>query len=71
MAITTFRILDLECLSCAMEMEGICEDTAGVTKAEVKAVKQILVVEHDENLNVSEIKQALDKEGYSVEQVAQ
>lgn len=67
MPTTTFRIVELECLSCAMEMEGICEDTPGVKKAEVSAMKRIIVVEHEETVNPTKLKEALDAEGYHVE----
>lgn len=52
-----------------MIMEGICEDTAGVTKAEVNAIKKILTVEHDNTIQPDQLKQALAAEGYPVESV--
>ena len=52
-----------------MVMEGICEDTPGVTKAEVHVNKRQLVVEHDESVKPESLKQALDAEGYPVEKV--
>ncbi len=69
MPTTTFRIVDLECLSCAMEMEGICENTPGVKKAEVSSMKQTLKVEHEESVNPMKLKEVLDAEGYPVEPV--
>lgn len=69
MPTSTFRIVDLECMSCAMEMEGICEDTPGVTKAEVSARKQTIQVEHEETVSPMKLKEALDAEGYEVEPV--
>lgn len=53
-----------------MVMEGICEDTPGVTKAEVNTGKRLLTVEHDESVKPEQLKQALDKEGYPVETAA-
>jgi copper chaperone CopZ len=50
-----------------MVMEGICEDTPGVTKAEVNAGKKQLVIEHDESVKLEQLKTALNKEGYPVE----
>jgi len=67
MATSTFKVLKLDCHSCAMVMEGICEDTAGVTKAEVNSGKRIIVVEHEESVTPTALKQALDAEGYPVE----
>ena len=52
-----------------MVMEGICEDTPGVTKAEVSAGKRLLTVEHDESLQPETLIKALDAEGYPVEKV--
>lgn len=66
---TTFKVLKLDCHSCVLVMEGICEDTPGVKKAEVNAVKRILVVEHEETVQQETLKQALDAQGYPVETV--
>jgi copper chaperone CopZ len=64
---TTFKVKKLDCASCAMVIEGICEDTPGVTKAEVNAGKKQLVVEHDESVELEKLKAALTKEGYPVQ----
>ncbi len=66
---TTFTVKHLDCTSCAMAMEGICEDTPGVKKAAVNSIKRQLTVEHDESVNLEQLKQALDKEGYPVETI--
>ena len=66
---TTFNVKHLDCASCAMVMEGICEDTPGVTKAEVNAGKRQLIVEHDQTVELNKLQQALDQEGYPVEVV--
>lgn len=50
-----------------MVMEGICEDTPGVKKAEVNSRKRELVVEHEDTMQSMELKKALDAEGYPVE----
>ncbi|MEK7537813.1 MAG: heavy metal-associated domain-containing protein [Patescibacteria group bacterium] len=68
MTTTSFKVLKLDCHSCAMVMEGICEDTPGVTKAEVNTGKRLLTIEHDDSVKPEQLKQALDKEGYPVEQ---
>lgn len=52
-----------------MVMEGICEDTAGVTKAEVNAIKKTLTVEHDPALDLEQLRAALTHEGYPVERL--
>ena len=52
-----------------MEMEGICEDTPGVKKAEVSSMKQTIQVEHEDTVNPMKLKEALDAEGYEVETV--
>lgn len=64
---TTFKVKKLDCASCAMVIEGICEDTPGVTKAEVNAGKKQLVVEHDESVGIEQLKAVLEKEGYPVQ----
>lgn len=69
MTTTTFKVLRLDCHSCSMVMEGICEDTAGVKKAEVNSSKRELVVEHEDGVSPEQLKQALDAEGYPVEPI--
>lgn len=67
MTTTTFNVLHLDCASCALVMEGICEDTPGVKKAEVKSAKRQLIVEHDDTVSLPDLKLALETEGYPVE----
>lgn len=67
MTVTTFKVKRLDCQSCVLVMEGICEDTPGVTKAEVNAVKRTLRVEHDPSVTPQQLAKALDDEGYPVE----
>lgn len=67
MGTTTFTVHHLDCASCAMVMEGICEDTPGVTKAEVKVHAKQLVVEHDVHLPIEKLQQELNDAGYPVE----
>lgn len=64
---TTFKVKKLDCASCTMVIEGICEDTPGVRRAEVNAGKKQLVVEHDVSVKPEALQQALDSEGYPVE----
>lgn len=64
---TTFKIKKFDCASCAIAMEGICEDTPGVSKAEVKVNHRLLEVEHDASLQPDTLAKTLDAEGYPVE----
>lgn len=63
---TTLDILKLDCQSCAMMIEGICEDTVGVKKAEVNARTRQLVVTH-ELPDTAPLQQALTAAGYPVQ----
>lgn len=67
MAITKFKVLKHDCASCAMVMEGICEDTPGVQKAEVNSRAMTLTVEHDESVKSETLQNSLSAEGYPVE----
>ena len=67
---TVFKVLHYDCSSCAMVMEGIMEDTEGVSKAEVNAGKRELTVEHEERVQPATLKKSLDAEGYPVEILA-
>lgn len=64
---TTFKVIKHDCASCSMVIEGICEDTPGVTKAEVSAIKKILIVEHEPSLDLDALQKTLTTEGYPVE----
>lgn len=65
--ISKFTIHKLDCHSCSMVIEGICEDTQGVNKAEVNSIKRTLTVEHDETVSHEVLQKALKDGGYSVE----
>lgn len=66
---TVLKVIKYDCASCAMMMEGICEDTAGVTKAEVNASKKTLTIEHEPGLDLDQLRAALAHEGYPVERI--
>lgn len=68
---TVFRVHKLDCSSCAMVIEGICEDVAGVEKAEVKTRERILVVEHGDAVDLVQLQEALTSEGYPVQREEQ
>lgn len=65
--ISEFKVKKYECASCALVIEGICEDTPGIKKAEVNARTRMLKVEHDESVELSVLVQSLEAEGYPVE----
>lgn len=67
MPTTQFKVLKHDCASCTMVIEGIMEDTPGVTKAEVNSREKILTVEHADTVRPDALIQALDAEGYPVE----
>lgn len=64
---TTFTLHALDCHSCAMMIEGICEDERGVTKAEVNVVRRQLTVEHDDQVTPGRLQAILNDGGYPVE----
>ena len=66
----TYRVLHLDCQSCALMMEGICEDTPGVQKAEVKIRQRLLEVEHDQTVTDETLQKNLAEAGYPVEKVS-
>lgn len=61
---TTLTVNHLNCASCAIAMEGICEDLPGVTKAVVNAKHKTIAVEHDETVTPETLAQALTDAGY-------
>ena len=68
--ISKFTIHKLDCHSCSMVIEGICEDTQGVKKAEVNAIKRTLTVEHNETVTDVVLQKALGDGGYPVEPIS-
>lgn len=67
MKTTKFRVKKHECASCSIVMEGICEDTPGVRKATVNVRTKTLIIEHEEEVELEALANALEKEGYPVE----
>ncbi|MBI5404867.1 MAG: heavy-metal-associated domain-containing protein [Candidatus Kerfeldbacteria bacterium] len=68
MTTSRFNVLKVDCASCVMVIEGICEDTAGVKTAEVNARQRTLTVEHDANIvSADRLAKILSDEGYPVE----
>lgn len=68
MTTSQFNVLKVDCASCVMVIEGICEDTAGVKTAEVNARHRTLTVEHDANVvSAEQLAKILTDEGYPVE----
>ncbi len=66
---TSYKVLHFNCASCALVMEGVCEDTPGVQKAVVNGRKKILTVDHDESVDLVKLTGALKDAGYPVEPV--
>lgn len=64
---TTLKVTKMECSSCAILMEEICEETTGVTRAEVDARKRTIAIECDSENALHAAMDALAKEGYPVE----
>jgi cation transport ATPase len=64
---TIFQIKNLDCPSCAMAIEGICEDQPRVKKACVHVGKKQLVIEHEADAAINQLKSVLGREGYEVE----
>lgn len=50
MATTDFTIVGRRGASCAMVMEGVCEDTPGVQKTQVNGRARTLTVDHDDSV---------------------
>lgn len=70
MTTTEFKVLKLDCASCSITIEGICEDVPGVKKAEVNSRNRTLKVEHDDTVQAAALQKALADEGYPIEPAA-
>lgn len=63
----TFRVSGMHCTSCAINIDGALEDTAGVLSATTSYAKGKVVVEYDpEQIGTSKIIEVIANEGYQV-----
>jgi len=61
----TFKVEDMHCANCAMKIESIEDDLAGIKEVNASYVKQQMIIEYDENaVSVEEIITAVKKKGY-------
>ncbi len=61
----TFKIEGMHCASCAMNIDGELEDTAGVKDVRTNYAKALTEVEYDEDLiNNNKIIEVIKKAGY-------
>ncbi len=63
---TEFTVHKIECQSCVIMIESVCEDFPGVKKAEVQSRHRKLLVEHDASMNVQKLQETLTAAGYPV-----
>jgi copper chaperone CopZ len=60
-----FRVLDMHCSACAMRLEGIEEDLAGIKQVRASYHKMQMEVEYDENrLTEAQILAEVKRLGY-------
>jgi copper chaperone CopZ len=62
-----FHVEGMHCSNCAMNIEGIEDDFAGIMKISASYQKSQMVVEFDETkVSEGQIKSAVEKRGYQV-----
>ncbi len=65
-----FKISGMHCISCAMNIDGELEDTAGVKSSCTNYAKSQTEVEFDENkVSDKQIKNIIEKTGYLADNV--
>lgn len=64
---TIFSLSSLDCASCAMSIEGTCENIPGVKQATVHIAKKTLVVEHESSVQPEVVRSTLQQSGYVAE----
>ena len=63
----TYRIDGMHCSNCAMNIEGIEDELAGIKRVSASYQKALMVVEFDETkLSEAEILAAVEKRGYQI-----
>lgn len=66
----TFKIVDMHCTSCAMNIDGALEDTSGVYKANTNYAQAKSTIEYDpKQITPEQLKQTIAEQGYTVEAV--
>ena len=66
MAVKSFTVVDMECMDCAMRLEGLEDDLPGVTKVEANFQNQKITVKYDESrINDFQIIEAVRLLGYT------
>jgi copper chaperone CopZ len=61
----TYRVEGMHCSNCAMNIEGIEDDLAGIRKVSASYQKGMMVVEFDEvKVSEAQILAAVEKRGY-------
>jgi len=67
MKTATFRVLDMHCSACAITLEGLEDELAGVRRASASYHRQTLEVEYDEmELSGQKIVEAASELGYTL-----
>ncbi|MDQ3008914.1 MAG: cation transporter [bacterium] len=63
----TLEVEGMHCTSCAMNIDGALEDTAGVLKADTSYAHSKVTVQFDPSLtSPEELKKVITEQGYSV-----
>jgi copper chaperone CopZ len=61
-----FQIQGMHCVGCAMTVDGVLEDLAGVTSAKANYARQVVQVEYDEReITDTQIVAAIQSVGYT------
>ncbi len=64
---TIFEIKGMHCVSCAMNIDGLLEDTPGVIKAETNFAKSVTYVSYDKKIiSTEKLKEIIKRFGYQV-----
>jgi copper chaperone CopZ len=63
-----FKIVDMDCVSCSISIDGDLEDSEGVKKARTSYAKSLTEVEFDpEKISEEEILKVIKQAGYTAE----
>ncbi len=63
----TLTVPDISCAHCEKTVLGVLQGRPGVNKVQVDIPAKLVYLDYDEQaLNLDEVKDALDEEGYSV-----
>ncbi|UOB20804.1 cation transporter [Macrococcus armenti] len=63
---TVVEVKGMTCGHCKSAVEGAAKEVAGVSEAAADIEQGIAIITHDESVNIDDVKQSIEDQGYDV-----